>query len=124
MSKARTTAWDPAEHLSTEEDMAAYLEAALEEGDPSLMVAALGDIARAKGMSEVAREAGLGRESLDMALSPTGNPELAAILKVVSALGLRLHAVLAAGGAAQLTAPGPPSPAPAARRRRRTAAPR
>ncbi|MGB0128811.1 MAG: addiction module antidote protein [Rhodocyclaceae bacterium] len=87
-----TTAWDPAEHLETEEDMAAYLEAALEEGDPALVAAALGDIARAKGMTQVAREAGLGRESLYKALSPSGNPEFATILKVVAALGLQLHA--------------------------------
>lgn len=86
-----TRPWDPAEHLETEEDMAAYLEAALEENDPALIVAALGDIARAKGMSQIAREAGLGRESLYKALSPTGNPEFATILKVVAALGLQLH---------------------------------
>ena len=92
MRKTQTTAWDPAEHLYSDSDMAAYLEAALEEGDPMLVAAALGDIARAKGMSQVARQAGLGRESLYKALSPAGNPELATILKVVSALGLRLHA--------------------------------
>mgnify|MGYP000488150063 FL=1 len=84
--------WDAAEHLKTEEDMAAYLEAALEEGDSALIAAALGDIARAKGMSQVARDTGLGRESLYKALSSTGNPELATIIKVVHALGLRLHA--------------------------------
>jgi probable addiction module antidote protein len=72
MAKTVTTAWDPAEHLETEEDMAAYLEAALEESDPALIAAALGDIARAKGMTQVAREAGLGRESLYKALSPDG----------------------------------------------------
>ena len=72
--------------------MAAYLEAALEVGDPALVTAALGDIARAKGMSEVARETGLGRESLYKALSPTGNPEFGTIIKVIAALGLRLHA--------------------------------
>ena len=92
MGKTVTTPWDPADHLETEEDMAAYLEAALEEGDPALVAAALGDIARAKGMSRVARDAGLGRESLYKALSPSGNPEFATIMKVVSALGLRLHA--------------------------------
>ncbi len=92
MAKTKTTLWDPAEHLQTEEDMAAYLEAALAEGDPALVAAALGDIARAQGMSRVARAAGLGRESLYKALAPTGNPEFATILKVVSALGLRLHA--------------------------------
>ena len=92
MAKTVTSPWDPAEHLKTEEDMAAYLEAALEEGDPTLIAAALGDIARAKGMTHIAREAGLGRESLYKALSPTGNPEFATILKVVAALGLQLHA--------------------------------
>lgn len=92
MGKTLTTPWDPADHLETAEDMAAYLEAALEEGDAALVAAALGDIARAKGMSQVAREAGLGRESLYKALSPSGNPEFATIMKVVSALGLRLHA--------------------------------
>ena len=92
MSKTITIPWDPVDHLKTEEDMAAYLEAALEEGDPALIAAALGDIARAKGMSHVAREAGLGRESLYKALSPTGNPEFGTILKVVAALGLQLHA--------------------------------
>lgn len=93
-SKARieTRPWDAAEHLETEEDMAAYLEAALEEGDASLVAAALGDIARAKGMTSIARETGLGRESLYKALSPEGNPELATVLKVVRSLGLKLHA--------------------------------
>lgn len=92
MVKTVTTVWDPAEHLETGADMAAYLEAALEESDPALIAAALGDIARAKGMTQVAREAGLGRESLYKALSPDGNPEFATIMKVVSALGLQLHA--------------------------------
>lgn len=92
MPKTATTPWDPAEHLETEEDMAAYLEAALDDGDPTLVAAALGDIARAKGMAQVARDAGLGRESLYKALSPAGNPEFATIMKVVSALGLKLHA--------------------------------
>ena len=73
--------------------MAAYLEAAFEDGDPALIAAALGDIARAKGMSQIARETGLGRESLYKALSPDGNPEFSTVLKVVRALGLRLHAV-------------------------------
>lgn len=92
MAKTKTLPWDAAEHLKTEEDRAAYLEAALEDGDPALVAAALGDIARAKGMTQVAREAGLGRESLYKALSAEGNPELATVLKVVKALGLRLHA--------------------------------
>jgi probable addiction module antidote protein len=92
MAKTATTAWDPAEHLDTEEDMAAYLEAALEEGDAALIAAALGDIVRAKGMTQVARDAGLGRESLYKALSPSGNPEFSTILRVIQALGLQLHA--------------------------------
>ncbi len=92
MAKTKTRPWDAAEHLETEEDMAAYLEAALEEGDAALVAATLGDIARAKGMTEVAREAGLGRESLYKALSPEGNPEFSTVLKVVRALGLKLHA--------------------------------
>jgi probable addiction module antidote protein len=91
-TKLKTRPWDAAEHLTTEEDMAAYLEAALEDGDPALISAALGDIARAKGMSQIAQETGLGRESLYKALSPGGNPEFSTVLKVVRALGLRLHA--------------------------------
>lgn len=96
MAKTETIPWDPADNLRTDEDIAAYLEAALEEGDPTLVAAALGDIARAQGMTQVAREAGLGRESLYKALSPAGNPEFATILKVVAALGLQLHATPAA----------------------------
>jgi len=72
--------------------MAAYLEAALEGGDPKLVAAALGNIARAKGMTEIARDAGLGRECLHKALSSSGNPELGTVLKLISALGLQLHA--------------------------------
>lgn len=77
--------------------MVAYLEAALDEGDAALVAAALGDIARARGMTGVAREAGLGRESLYKALSCDGNPELATVMKVMSALGLRLHAAVSRG---------------------------
>ena len=92
MPKTKTSPWDPAEHLADAEDMAAYLEAALEDGDPRVVAAALGDIARAKGMTQVARDTGLGRESLYKALSPDGNPELATLLKVIAALGLQLRA--------------------------------
>ena len=92
MAKTPTRPWDAAEHLKTVEDMAAYLEAALEDGDPALVTAVLGDIARARGMAAIARETGLGRESLYKALSAEGNPEFATVLKVVRALGLRLHA--------------------------------
>jgi probable addiction module antidote protein len=93
MAIVQTYAWDAADHLETKEDIAAYLEAALEEGDPSLVVAALGDIARSKGMTQIARETGLGRESLYKALSLEGNPEFATVLKVLQVLGLRLHVV-------------------------------
>jgi probable addiction module antidote protein len=92
MPNTKTRVWDPAEHLVTEEDMAAYLEAALQEGDSALIAAALGDIARAKGMSQVAKDAGLSRESLYRALSADGNPSFATVLKVARALGVRLHA--------------------------------
>lgn len=86
--------WDSAEHLQTEEDMAMYLEACLEEaGDDAAFIAkALGNIARAKGMSQLSRDTGLGRESLYKALSGEGNPSFATILKVTRALGIRLHA--------------------------------
>lgn len=86
--------WDTAEHLKTEEEMALYLEACLEEaGDDAAFIAkALGDIARAKGMTQLAKETGLGRESLYKALSGEGNPSFATILKVTHALGLQLHA--------------------------------
>jgi probable addiction module antidote protein len=92
MPKTRTTRWDPAAHLDSDVAMAAYLEAALEDGDPGVVTAALGDIARARGMTQIARKTGLGRESLYKALSPTGNPELATVLRVVAAVGLKLHA--------------------------------
>jgi probable addiction module antidote protein len=86
--------WDVAEHLKTDEDMALYLEACLEEaGDDAAFIAkALGDIARAKGMTQLAKDTGLGRESLYKALSGEGNPSFATILKVMRALGLQLHA--------------------------------
>jgi probable addiction module antidote protein len=91
MTKVKTRRWDPTEHLDTDERIAGYLDAALEDGDPELVAAALGDIARVKGMTRVAAAAGLGRESLYKALSRDGNPGLATILRVVKALGLRLH---------------------------------
>jgi len=92
MAKPRTRTWDAAEHLQSRHDMAAYLEAALDEGDAALVAATLGDIARASGMTAIARETGLGRESLYKALSPEGNPEFATVLKVLQSLGLKLHA--------------------------------
>lgn len=92
MTHIQTFPWDAADHLETPEDMAAYLEAALEEGDPALIVTVLGDIARSKGMTHIARETGLGRESLYKALSSEGNPEFGTVIKVIKALGLQLHA--------------------------------
>jgi len=94
MKKTKTTRYDVAEHLRTPEEMAAYLEACLEEanGDAAFIAKALGDIARAKGMSQVARDTGLSRESLYKALSGERSPSLDTILKVVGALGLKLHA--------------------------------
>ncbi len=92
--KTKLKKWDSAEHLKTNEDMALYLEVCLEEaGDDAAFIAkALGTIARAKGMSQLARDTGLGRESLYKALSGEGNPSFATILKVTHALGLKLHA--------------------------------
>ncbi len=93
MSKKIVTDWDPSEHLETTEEMARYLEAALEDGDSGVIAAALGDIARSKGMASIAEATGLGRESLYKSLSENGNPELTTVLKVVDALGLKLTAV-------------------------------
>lgn len=93
MAKTKTKQWDAADYLKSDRDMIAYLEAAFEDGDSGVVAAALGDIARAKGMSKVARRAGLGRESLYKALSVDGNPELGTVLRVVRALGIKLHAV-------------------------------
>jgi probable addiction module antidote protein len=92
MKKIKTRIFDTSEFLSSEEDMAAYLEEALSEGDPSLVVQALGSIAKARGMAQIAKDTGLRRESLYKALSPEGNPEFNTVLKVVKALGIRLHA--------------------------------
>jgi probable addiction module antidote protein len=91
--------WDSAEYLKTEEDMANYLDACMEEAgdDPAFIARALGTIARARGMTQVAKDAGLSRESLYRALSGQGNPEFGTILKVVKALGLQLHAQPARG---------------------------
>jgi probable addiction module antidote protein len=91
--KIKTTHWDSASHLKTEGDMALYLEAMIEEsdGDPASIAVALGEIARAKGMSQIARETGLGRESLYKTLSAEGNPEFSTVLKVMRALGLKFH---------------------------------
>ena len=92
--KTKTVPYDVADQLRTPEEMAAYLDAWLTEvpDDAAGIARALGDIARAQGMAKVARASGLGRESLYKALSDTGNPSFATVLKVAKALGLRLHA--------------------------------
>jgi probable addiction module antidote protein len=92
MAHTQTKPFDAADYLKSDDDMIAYLEAAFEEDDPRVVAAALGDIARAKGMSQVARDAGLGRESLYKSLSPEGNPELGTVMRVMRSLGLSLHA--------------------------------
>ncbi len=94
MGKIKLRKWDSAEHLNSDEDIALYLDACLEEAgdDPAFIAKALGNIARARGMSQLARETGLGRESLYKALSGEGNPSFATILKVINALGVKLHA--------------------------------
>ena len=93
MRNNKTTLWDAAEHLETTEDMVIYLETALEDGDAALISAVLGDLARAKGMTEIAEKTGLGRTSLYKALSPEGHPEFETVLRVINALGLKLKAV-------------------------------
>ncbi len=90
MATTKTRPYDTANYLKTIEDIAGYLEAVLKVGDAELVAAALGDIARSKGMTQLARATGLGRESLYKSLSPTGNPELATVLKVIRALGMTL----------------------------------
>ncbi len=94
MTKTETTRYDVAEHLRTPEEMAAYLEACIEEadGDAAFIAKALGDIARARGMSQIARDAGLSKESLSKALYGEQSPSFDTILKVVNALGLKLCA--------------------------------
>jgi len=85
-----TTRYDTADYLKTKEDVAAYLEAVFEDGDPALITHALGVVARAEGMTEVAKQTGLTRASLYKALSAEGHPEFATVLKVVRALGLKM----------------------------------
>lgn len=84
-----TTKFDIQDHLRTPEDRAAYLDAAFEDGDPALIANALGDIARAIGMSDIARESGISREGLYKALSEKGDPKLSTLLKVTRAMGLQ-----------------------------------
>jgi probable addiction module antidote protein len=97
MKKAGTQTFDPAVYLDNEEAMAAYMSEALDTGDPAFIADALGVIARARGMSELARDTGLSREGLYRSLSRDGNPELATIIRVMQSLGLKLTAVPAEG---------------------------
>ena len=90
--KTKTTEWNVTDHLATKAARQAYLNAAFEDGDPSVISAALGDIAKAEGMTKVARRTGLGRESLYKILSPSGNPGLSTLLKVLKAFDLNLKA--------------------------------
>ena len=91
-AKEAFSRWDAADYLRSEEDMAAYLQACIEEApeDPALIAAALGDVARARGMVQLAKETGLTREGLYKALSKDGNPNFGTVLKVLHALGLKI----------------------------------
>jgi probable addiction module antidote protein len=95
MEANKAAAYDAAEFLDTDEDIVAYLNAALEDGDPSLVSAALGDVARARGMTQLANETGITRDGLYKALSPSGNPSFATVQKVVRALGYKLDVAVA-----------------------------
>ncbi|MCL1887774.1 MAG: putative addiction module antidote protein [Kiritimatiellaeota bacterium] len=89
----KTYAWDITEHLRTEEEIAAYLTAVLEEGDPSLLLSAVGDIAKARGMAEIAKNAGVSRSTLYHSFSNQGNPEFTTMMKVIHSLGVKLMAM-------------------------------
>ncbi len=93
MKKAKK--WDAAEYLTSKEDIAAYLNAALDDGNASIIAAALGDIARSKGMTQLAKETGVTRDGLYKALSPTGNPSFDTVQKVIKALGFKLSVAAA-----------------------------
>ena len=84
------TKWDAADYLDSEEMITEYINLALEDGDPALISAALGDVARARGMSQLSRETGVSRDGLYKALSPTGNPSFSTVQRVISALGLKV----------------------------------
>jgi probable addiction module antidote protein len=90
MEPVKTTVWDMAEHINTKEDVTAYLEAALEDNDTALLLAVIGDIARSKGMAQIAKELNLARESLYRSLSQDGNPSFSTIVKVLDNLGFQL----------------------------------
>ena len=91
MKPVKTTVWDPAEYLETEEQIAVYLEDIFKSGDPDLIIAAIGDVARARGMSKIANAANRGRESLYKSLSQGGNPSFETVMRVLSSLGFELR---------------------------------
>ena len=97
MKPVKTTVWDPAEYLLTEEDIAAYLDDVFATNDTQLIIAAIGDVARARGMTRVAEDADCGRESLYKSLSQSGNPSFETIIRVMSALGYVLKPHQATG---------------------------
>jgi probable addiction module antidote protein len=103
----KTARWDASQFLDSDESIAAYLNAAFEDGDPGFIAASIGHVAKAKGMSQIARETGLSRENLYRALSDDGNPELSTMTKVMQALGMRIQIA--------------PAGAPRAAKRRRAA---
>jgi len=111
----KTTRWDSADYLKTKGDIAGYLDAVLEDGDPELLKLALGNVARSKGMTEIAKDARLSRSSLYEALSPDGNPEFATVASVLKTMGLRLS--VAQDDVKRRRPPRSPSVAAAARRR-------
>ena len=90
MGKVKTTVWDMAEHINTKEDITAYLEAALEENDTALLLSVIGDIARSKGMAQIAKDLNLARESLYRSLAQDGNPSFNTVVKVLDNLGFQL----------------------------------
>nr|WP_328285508.1 addiction module antidote protein [Brucella intermedia] len=90
MMDVKFSRYDTVDYLKTEEDITAYLDAVMEDGDPALIAAALGDVARARNLTKLAREVGMSRQGLDKALSGEGNPTLATVVKVAQALGIRL----------------------------------
>jgi len=97
MAKKKTTRFDSAVHLDSDEAISAYMEEAMETNDPAFIAYALGQVTRSRGMTEIAKEAGLSRESLYKALSADGNPEFGTVLKVMRALGLKLSVGPSAG---------------------------
>jgi probable addiction module antidote protein len=90
MDAVKFSRYDTADYLKTEEDIAAYLDAVMEDGDPALIAAALGDVAKARNISKLARDTGMSREGIYRALSGEGNPSFATVMKIAGALGLRL----------------------------------